>query len=80
MLLGPDGIRLSKRHRGTTLREMREAGFSAEAVVGRLAHAVGLRSNPSPVSAAELVEGFELGQVPARREGIRIDPASWSAA
>lgn len=30
LILGPDGVRLSKRHRGVTLRELREAGWSAE--------------------------------------------------
>jgi len=57
LLLGDDGVRLSKRHRGVTLRELRDAGESAEAIVGRLAHRHGLRPTAAPVAAGELVGG-----------------------
>jgi glutamyl-tRNA synthetase len=60
LLLGDDGVRLSKRHRGVTLAELRNAGESAEAIVGRLAHRHGLRETAAPVAARELVEGFDL--------------------
>ena len=60
LLLGDDGVRLSKRHRGVTLHELRDAGESAEAIVGRLAHRHGLRETAAPVAARELVEGFDL--------------------
>jgi glutamyl-tRNA synthetase len=60
LLLGDDGVRLSKRHRGVTLRELRDAGETAEAVVGRLACRHGLRPTAAPVAARELVAGFDL--------------------
>jgi glutamyl-tRNA synthetase len=60
LLLGDDGARLSKRHGGVTLAEMRDAGESAEAIVGRLAHRHGLRDTAAPVSPRELVAGFDL--------------------
>ena len=60
LLLGDDGVRLSKRHRGVTLEELREAGESADAIVGRLAHRHGLRETAVPVAARELVGGFDL--------------------
>ena len=41
LLLGADGVRLSKRHEGITLRELREGGVATETLVGDLAHAVG---------------------------------------
>ena len=77
LLLGTDGVRLSKRHRGTTLRELRNAGFGPEQVVGRLAWTVGLRPRPEPVSAADLIDGFALEQVPPAPDGIVIDPSGW---
>jgi len=77
LLLGTDGVRLSKRHRGTSLRELREAGFGPEQVVGRLAWAVGLRPRPEPVSAADLIDGFALEQLPPAPGGIVIDPSGW---
>jgi glutamyl-tRNA synthetase len=58
LLLGDDGVRLSKRHHGVTLRELRAAGESAEAIVGRLAHRHGLRETAAPISARALVAGF----------------------
>jgi glutamyl-tRNA synthetase len=77
LLLGTDGIRLSKRHEGTSLAELRRDGFSPQQVVGRLAWVVGLRERPDPIDAAGLVEGFALERVPPVPEGIRIDPSSW---
>jgi len=42
LVLGPDGQRLAKRHGSTAIRELREAGWSAAALVGRLASTAGL--------------------------------------
>jgi len=58
LLLGDDGARLSKRHQGVTLRELRDAGESAEAIVGRLAHRHGLRPTAAPIAVRDLIDGF----------------------
>jgi glutamyl-tRNA synthetase len=60
LLLGSDGVRLSKRHRGVTLAELRGAGTRPEAIVGRLALLLGLRPSDAPLKARELIAGFEL--------------------
>jgi glutamyl-tRNA synthetase len=60
LLLGDDGARLSKRHRGVTLRELRDEGASAEAIVGRLAQRHGLRPTAAPTAAHDLIDGFDL--------------------
>lgn len=60
LILGDDGVRLSKRHQGVTLHEMREAGQIPEQIVGRLAHRHGLRATAAPVAARDLVPGFDL--------------------
>jgi glutamyl-tRNA synthetase len=60
LLFGDDGVRLSKRHRGVTLHELRDAGQPAEAIVGRLAHRHGLRPTAAPIAARDLVAGFDL--------------------
>ncbi len=73
LLLGQDGVRLSKRHRGITLRELREGGSTAEAVVGRLAVWVGLRSGFEPVAARQLIEGFSLADLPPAPDGIVVE-------
>jgi len=77
LLLGPDGARLSKRHCGTTLDELRRAGWSAEAVVGRLAFALELRPDPRPVPAAALVEGFAVERLRGVAPQLVVDPADW---
>ena len=76
--VGPDGVRLSKRHRGVTLREMRESGFTPERIVGHLACLVGLRPTPEPVPARAVVDGFSLGRIRPAPDGIVVDPSGWS--
>ncbi len=77
LLMGSDGVRLSKRHQGITLRELREGGFTAERIVGRLAHLVGLRPTPEPVSCRGLVGGFSWPAVRPAPGGIEADPRRW---
>lgn len=72
LLLGDDGVRLSKRHEGTSLRELREDGARPEAIVGRLAALVGLAESAAPVSPGDLVPGFAWDLVLARPEGVRV--------
>ena len=78
LLLGTDGVRLSKRHEGITLRELRDRGLGAEQIVGRLAHILGLRPGPEPVPASSLVEGFSWTQLSPAPNGIVVDPHSWA--
>jgi glutamyl/glutaminyl-tRNA synthetase len=55
----PGGAKLSKSDGDTGVRELRERGFSAEAVLGEAAAAVGLLERPRPLALAELRELFE---------------------
>ncbi len=77
LLLGADGIRLSKRHPRSSIRDLRDAGCTAETIVGRLAHLLGLAKDPSAVSGRALVEGFALRRVVSGSDGIVVDPARW---
>jgi glutamyl-tRNA synthetase len=77
LLLGTDGVRLSKRHRGVTIAELREAGLDRERIIGRLAWVLGLRTEPAPRPAAALVETFDWSQVVRAPNGVVIDPAGW---
>jgi glutamyl-tRNA synthetase len=78
LLLDREGVRLSKRQKGITLRELRDGGWTAPGIVGRLAHAIGLRPSPRPVPAAALIGGFTLAGLARAPEGIVVDPARWS--
>jgi len=77
LLLGPDGMRLAKRHGGATVAELRARGWAPEQVIGRLAHALGLRPDSAAVSAADLVPAFAWNSLPPAPEGIRVDPGAW---
>jgi glutamyl-tRNA synthetase len=79
LLLGADGARLSKRHRGVTLRELREAGLTEREIVGRLAALLGILASYRPVAARELVAGFDLSAVPPAPRGIVVEAETWSA-
>jgi glutamyl-tRNA synthetase len=77
LLLDPDGVRLSKRQQGITLRELRDRGFSAEGIVGRLAGLLGLAADGSPRTPAALLEGFTLAALCPAPRGIAVDVAEW---
>jgi len=79
LLLGPDGVRLSKRHAGTAIRELREAGLAAERIVGRLAQLLGLRPAPTPVRPSALAASFSLAGLSPAPGGITSDPAEFAA-
>ena len=72
LLLGEDGVRLSKRHRGVTLTEIREAGASAERVVGTIAGLLGLAPEGREMPASSLVPGFSLASIAAAPAEITV--------
>ena len=73
LLLGSDGARLSKRHSGITLRELREGGLSAAPIVGRLARLLELRPTDAPLAACDLVGEFSWERIRPRPSGIVVD-------
>jgi glutamyl-tRNA synthetase len=56
--MGPDGHRLSKRHGSVAVRDWRQAGRSAEELVGRLAWGLGMLPEYRPVRPEELLDSF----------------------
>lgn len=68
LLVGPDGRRLAKRHGDTSLRSFRDAGVSAERMVGYLAALSGLVEAGVECTAHELLAPgeFDLRRVPPR--------------
>lgn len=55
LMLGPDGRRLAKRHGDTRLSTYRQAGVSAEQIVGYLAWTLGLQADRKPLPAVDLI-------------------------
>ncbi len=71
LVVGADGIRLATRHEALPIESLREAGRSAEQVVGELAFSLGLTVTDAPIRAEELVPSFEL-------TGISRSPFTWN--
>lgn len=68
LVLDAHGERLAKRHGSLTLAALRERGVQPRSVVGYLAWRAGLRDAPAPLSACNLVRGFDLRDI--RREPV----------
>lgn len=58
LVIGPDGRRLAKRHGDTRLSQYRQAGVSAETIIGWAAYTAGLRPTNRPARAVELLPDF----------------------
>ncbi len=64
LVVNAAGEKLSKRDAALTLRALREAGVPPEAVVGALAHSLGLLDRPEPVVPQALVSRFGWERIP----------------
>ncbi|MDR2893251.1 MAG: tRNA glutamyl-Q(34) synthetase GluQRS [Deltaproteobacteria bacterium] len=75
LLLDHQGERLAKRHASISLRGLRAAGVSPEAIIGWLAHWSGLRTELSPCRARDLVDSFSFSAIKRECELLPIDIA-----
>lgn len=64
LVVGPDGLRLAKRHGDTSLRHLREQGVEGPAVVGYLAFLCGLRPRGARCRPEDLLRDFALEKLP----------------
>jgi glutamyl-tRNA synthetase len=64
LVVGPDGRRLAKRHGDTRLSALREAGVTAEALVGLLAWSCAWLPEVRPITPRELLSSFRLDTIP----------------
>lgn len=65
LVVGPDGRRLAKRHGDTRLAALREAGISAQRVLGWLGWSCGLLpAADCETTSAELLPLFDLRRIP----------------
>lgn len=65
LVLGPDGVRLAKRHGAVTLDDVWAAGRGPEEVVRWIARTLQLDGADEATSVADLLAGFDLASVPA---------------
>ena len=62
-MLAPDGRRLSKRDGDVSLEQL-ATRYTPEQIVGRLAYACGLQTEPAPRTPAQLLPDFDWAKVP----------------
>jgi glutamyl-tRNA synthetase len=75
LILGPDGLPLSKRNGSRSLRDLREMGFLPDAVNNYLARLGHVYAEPGFLDREALVAGFELGRLgraPARHDNGQL--------
>lgn len=72
LVVGPDGRRLAKRHGDTRLVMLREAGVSAERLIGLLAWSCALIERKESISAGELVAAFDVAKL-SRKQWVFTD-------
>jgi glutamyl-tRNA synthetase len=77
LVVASDGTRLAKRTGGASVRALREAGIDAAAIVGELAHGLGLAPDASPRSPREVLAVMPRGTIAWPRAPWRV-PAAWS--
>lgn len=63
LVYGEDGKKLSKSHASTGISTLRDAGWSAQRVLGVLAHSLGWTPTPEPCSLDDLRGAFEMRSV-----------------
>lgn len=75
LVIGPDGKRLAKRHGDTSIRALRAAGWTAPALIGRIASTAGLCRPEEPAMPRDLVARYD----PARltREPVVTDASAF---
>ncbi len=73
LVLAPDGTRLAKRHGAVTLQDLAARGVSAAQVLSRLGFSLALCAADEPVTAAELVERFDMARVPRTPWSLSAD-------
>lgn len=66
LVVGPDGLRLAKRHGDTRVAAYRERGVSARRIVGFLAASCGWCEEGEEIALADLVPRFSLATIPHR--------------
>ena len=64
LIVGTDGRRLAKRHGDTRLSALRELGIRSTAIIGYLAHTLGLRERIEPCEPTELIGRLDWKKIP----------------
>ncbi|MEI6497089.1 MAG: tRNA glutamyl-Q(34) synthetase GluQRS [Actinomycetota bacterium] len=64
LVVGPDGVRLAKRHGAVTLADLRRQGWEPAAVLALVGESLGVCRRDERCTVAELAERFSIDRVP----------------
>lgn len=70
LVVGPDGRRLAKRHGDTRLASYRDAGTTAERIIGWAASTAGVPGPRRPMTAGDLLEALDPGVLARDRSPV----------
>ena len=76
LVVGPDGRRLAKRHGDTSVRTLRAAGWTAPALVGRVAATAGLCDPHEAMTPRALLARYDPSRL--TREPVVLDGAAFA--
>ena len=77
LVVASDGTRLAKRTGGASVRALRAAGITADAILGTLAYGLGLTNDDRPRSARAIADEARDRAIVWPRDVWRI-PAAWA--
>jgi len=77
LMVGPDGVRLSKRHLATDFGYWRERGVAPEQLVGLLAYLSGLIEKPEPLKPCELIPHFDWNKLKKEHIVVSQEALNW---
>ena len=77
LVVGPDGLRLAKRHGDTRIAAYREAGVPAGRVIGLLAHWCGMNEVRAPMAAGEFLKRFDADRLPRGPVVLAAGDEAW---
>ncbi|MGB5547300.1 MAG: tRNA glutamyl-Q(34) synthetase GluQRS [Polyangiales bacterium] len=63
LVVDEEGTRLATRHGAISISSLRNAGRSAEQIIGELACSLGLTATRAPIRPEELISSFELDKI-----------------
>ncbi len=77
MILGSDGVRLSKRHGAVSVMQFRDEGYLPEALLNYLVRLGWSHGDQEIFSIEEMVAYFELGSVNAAASSFNMEKLLW---
>ena len=77
MILGPDGVKLSKRHGAVSVMEYRKLGYMPDALLNYLVRLGWSHGDQELFTRSEMIELFDLGKVQQAPARFDVEKLNW---